>query len=89
MAVEYGAEKIMMVSSHKAVNPTNVTGCSEKPSSRIYATGLWAVLSVRERKVIPNLSLPCFGNVLGSNGSANPRFKDAATFQHPKWEENL
>lgn len=75
MAVEYGAEKMVMVSTDKAVNPTNVMGASKR-LAEIYVQSLgWAI---REGKVKGHTRFITtrFGNVLGSNGSVIPRFKE-------------
>lgn len=75
MAVEYGAEKMIMVSTDKAVNPTNVMGCSKR-LAEIYVQSLGC--AIRERKVKGHTKFITtrFGNVLGSNGSVIPRFKE-------------
>ena len=75
MAVEYGAEKMIMVSTDKAVNPTNVMGCSKR-LAEIYVQSLGC--AIREGKVQGRTKFITtrFGNVLGSNGSVIPRFKE-------------
>lgn len=75
MAVEYDAEKMIMVSTDKAVNPTNVMGCSKR-LAEIYVQGLGC--AIREGKVKGNTKFITtrFGNVLGSNGSVIPRFRE-------------
>ena len=75
MAVEYGAEKMIMVSTDKAENPTNVMGCSER-LAEIYVQSLGC--AIREGKVKGHTKFITtrFGNVLGSNGSVIPRFKE-------------
>ena len=92
LAIKYGADKFVMISTDKAVNPTNVMGCSKR-ICEIYCQSLnRAIEKTREtgqtEGVSPNLlqangELPCtqfvttrFGNVLGSNGSVIPIFKD-------------
>ena len=75
MAVEYGAEKMIMVSTDKAVNPTNVMGCSKR-LAEIYVQSLGC--AIREGKVKGHTKFITtrFGNVLGSNGSVILRFKE-------------
>ena len=75
MAVEYGAEKMIMVSTDKAVNPTNVMGCSKR-LAEIYVQSLGC--AIREGKVKGHTKFITtrFGNVLGSNGSVITRFKE-------------
>ena len=84
LAVKYGTKKFVMVSTDKAVNPTNVMGCSKR-ICEIYCQALNAHLRQQEAKN-PSLQggagVGCqfvttrFGNVLGSNGSVIPIFKD-------------
>ena len=75
MAVEYDAEKMIMVSTDKAVNPTNVMGCSKR-LAEIYVQSLGC--AIREGKVKGNTKFITtrFGNVLGSNGSVIPRVRE-------------
>lgn len=75
MAVEYGAEKMIMVSTDKAVNPTNVMGCSKR-LAEIYVQSLSN--AIQEGKVAGKTKFITtrFGNVLGSNGSVIPRFRE-------------
>ena len=88
MAVEYDAEKMIMVSTDKAVNPTNVMGCSKR-LAEIYVQSLGC--AIREGKVKGNTKFITtrFGNVLGSNGSVIPRFREEienggpVTVSHP------
>lgn len=75
MAVEYGAEKMIMISTDKAVNPTNVMGCSKR-LAEIYVQSLGC--AIREGKIAGKTKFITtrFGNVLGSNGSVIPHFRD-------------
>ena len=75
MAVEYEAEKMIMISTDKAVNPTNVMGASKR-LAEIYVQSLGT--AIREGKVRGKTKFITtrFGNVLGSNGSVIPRFKE-------------
>lgn len=75
MAVEYGAEKMIMVSTDKAVNPTNVMGCSKR-LAEIYVQSLSYAIKEGKVKGKTKFITTRFGNVLGSNGSVIPRFKE-------------
>jgi Predicted nucleoside-diphosphate sugar epimerases len=73
LAVKYNVEKVVMVSTDKAVNPTNVMGCSKR-LAEIYVQSLSQ--AIIQGKVNGNTKFITtrFGNVLGSNGSVIPRF---------------
>lgn len=75
LAVKYHAKKFVMVSTDKAVNPTNVMGCSKR-ICEIYVQSLNK--AIREGKVEGETQFITtrFGNVLGSNGSVIPLFKE-------------
>ena len=75
LAVKHGALKFVMVSTDKAVNPTNIMGCSKR-ICEIYVQALDK--AIKEGKVKGNTQFVTtrFGNVLGSNGSVIPIFKD-------------
>ena len=75
MAVKYGAEKMVMVSTDKAVNPTNVMGCSKR-LAEIYVQSLSYAIKEGKIKGKTKFITTRFGNVLGSNGSVIPRFKE-------------
>lgn len=75
MAVEYGAEKMIMVSTDKAVNPTNIMGCSKR-LAEIYVQSLGCAICDGKVKGVTKFITTRFGNVLGSNGSVIPRFKE-------------
>ena len=74
LAVKYGAEKFVMISTDKAVNPTNVMGCSKR-ICEIYVQSLAKKLQQKGGHVTQFITTR-FGNVLGSNGSVIPRFKE-------------
>ena len=88
LSVKYGVRKFVMISTDKAVNPTNVMGCSKR-ICEIYVQSLDK--AVKEGKVMADACLGAdgmplkavtqfvttrFGNVLGSNGSVIPLFKE-------------
>ena len=80
LSVKYGVKKFVMISTDKAVNPTNVMGCSKR-ICEIYVQSLDHELKVR-RLIDPNSKSETqfvttrFGNVLGSNGSVIPLFRE-------------
>ncbi len=73
MAVKYGVSSFVMVSTDKAVNPTNVMGCSKRVAE-IYVQSLSKKLAKQGGKVTRFITTR-FGNVLGSNGSVIPLFR--------------
>ena len=75
MAVKYGVEKMVMVSTDKAVNPTNVMGCSKRLAEIYVQTFSRAIIS-GEVEGNTKFITTRFGNVLGSNGSVIPRFRE-------------
>lgn len=74
-AVKYGIEKFVMVSTDKAVNPTNIMGCSKR-LAEIYVQSLNMAIQNGEVPGRTKFITTRFGNVLGSNGSVIPRFKE-------------
>jgi FlaA1/EpsC-like NDP-sugar epimerase len=89
LSVKYGVEKFVMISTDKAVNPTNVMGASKR-IAEIYVQSLYnsfahnnvtytnglSHLNGKPQKKITKFITTRFGNVLGSNGSVIPRFKE-------------
>lgn len=73
MAVKYGVERFVMISTDKAVNPTNIMGASKR-IAEIYVQSLFKQL-VKENPDCTKFITTRFGNVLGSNGSVIPYFK--------------
>lgn len=103
MAVKYGVQKFVMISTDKAVNPTNIMGASKR-IAEIYVQSLNASLNAKDFiysnglsfinelnvKPITKFITTRFGNVLGSNGSVIPRFRNQiekggpVTVTHPE-----
>ena len=74
-AVKIGTEKMIMVSTDKAVNPTNVMGASKR-IAEIYVQSLSRAIMSGEHEGRTKFVTTRFGNVLGSNGSVIPRFRE-------------
>lgn len=88
LSVKYGVRKFVMISTDKAVNPTNVMGCSKRiceiyvqsldkaiKEGKIFAEGCLDADGM-EKKAVTQFVTTRFGNVLGSNGSVIPLFKE-------------
>ena len=81
LSVKYGVKKFVMVSTDKAVNPTNVMGCSKR-ICEIYVQSLDRALKIEQLKGqhakqhVTQFVTTRFGNVLGSNGSVIPLFRE-------------
>lgn len=73
MAVKYGTERFVMISTDKAVNPTNIMGASKR-IAEIYVQSLFHKLQ-KENPQCTRFITTRFGNVLGSNGSVIPYFQ--------------
>jgi FlaA1/EpsC-like NDP-sugar epimerase len=75
MSVKYQAKKFVMVSTDKAVNPTNVMGCSKR-ICEIYVQSLDKAIKEGRINGCTRFVTTRFGNVLGSNGSVIPLFRE-------------
>ena len=75
LAVKYGTRKFVMVSTDKAVNPTNVMGCSKR-ICEIYVQSLDQAIKDGKVRGRTQFVTTRFGNVLGSNGSVIPLFRE-------------
>lgn len=89
LSVKYNIKKFVMISTDKAVNPTNVMGCSKR-ICEIYVQSLDKAIKDGKIKGITQFVTTRFGNVLGSNGSVIPLFRKQLeaggplTVTHPK-----
>ncbi len=73
--IEYDVEKMVMISTDKAVNPTNIMGCTKR-LAEIYVQSLGLAVESGRTKGKTKFVTTRFGNVLGSNGSVIPRFAE-------------
>ena len=87
--LEYDTEMMVMISTDKAVNPTNIMGCSKR-LAEIYVQSLGLAVQQGKVKGRTKFVTTRFGNVLGSNGSVIPRFREQianggpVTVTHPE-----
>lgn len=75
LAVKYEVKKFVMISTDKAVNPTNVMGCSKR-ICEIYVQSLDRAVKEGKLTGVTRFVTTRFGNVLGSNGSVIPIFRE-------------
>jgi FlaA1/EpsC-like NDP-sugar epimerase len=80
--LEYGVEKMVMISTDKAVNPTNIMGCTKR-LAEIYVQSLGLAIEHGAIKGKTKFVTTRFGNVLGSNGSVIPHFKEQIAMGGP------
>lgn len=73
--IEYDVEKMVMISTDKAVNPTNIMGCTKR-LAEIYVQSLGLAIEQGKHHGRTRFVTTRFGNVLGSNGSVIPRFRE-------------
>lgn len=73
--IRYDVEKMVMISTDKAVNPTNIMGCTKR-LAEIYVQALGLAIEHGQIKGRTKFVTTRFGNVLGSNGSVIPRFRE-------------
>ncbi len=73
--IEYDVEKMVMISTDKAVNPTNIMGCTKR-LAEIYVQALGLAVESGHKAGKTQFVTTRFGNVLGSNGSVIPRFRE-------------
>uniref|UniRef100_UPI004056D6E7 polysaccharide biosynthesis protein n=1 Tax=Alistipes sp. TaxID=1872444 RepID=UPI004056D6E7 len=87
--IEYEVEKMVMISTDRAVNPTNIMGCTKR-LAEIYVQSLGLAIAEGAVKGKTRFITTRFGNVLGSNGSVIPRFREQiakggpVTVTHPE-----
>ena len=87
--IEYDVEKMVMVSTDKAVNPTNIMGCTKR-LAEIYVQSMGLALEKGQLNGKTKFVTTRFGNVLGSNGSVIPYFREQiakggpVTVTHPE-----